>query len=34
MVPTEKLGCTAVVGPVRPGVEVATVNEEVAAGPT
>jgi hypothetical protein len=33
MVPTEKLGCAAVEGPTRPGVEVAAVKEEMAAGP-
>jgi hypothetical protein len=33
MVPTEKLRCATVVGPARPGVEVAVVNEEMAAGP-
>jgi hypothetical protein len=32
MVPTVKLGCAAVVGPARPGVEVAAVKEEMAAG--
>jgi hypothetical protein len=33
MVPTVKLGCAAIVGPTRPGVEVAAVKEEMAAGP-
>jgi hypothetical protein len=33
MVPTVKLGCAAVVGPARPGVEVAAVKEEMAVGP-
>jgi hypothetical protein len=32
MVPTMKLRCVAVVGPARPGVEVAAVKEEMAAG--
>jgi hypothetical protein len=32
MVPTVKLGCVAVVGPARPGVEVVAVKEEMAAG--
>jgi hypothetical protein len=33
MVPTMVLWCVAVEGPARPGVEVAAVNEEMAAGP-
>jgi hypothetical protein len=33
MVPTVKLGCVAVIGPARPGVEVAAVKEEMVAGP-
>jgi hypothetical protein len=33
MVPTVKVGCAAVVGSARPGVEVAAVKEEMAADP-
>jgi hypothetical protein len=33
IVPAMMLVCAAVEGPVRPGVEVAAVNEEMAAGP-
>jgi hypothetical protein len=33
MVPAMMLGCAAVEGPARSGVEVAAVNEEMAAGP-
>jgi hypothetical protein len=33
MIPAVKLGCVAVVGLARPGVEVAAVKEEMAAGP-